>query len=76
MTPRHCLLARNALVAVASAALVCGLGGCYERVVRASGPGADQYQISDPYAEDTKLDRWFYGESTSTRSGSLLDRKK
>lgn len=56
--------------ALAAAALAAGVltaaGGCYQRVVSARGPGADRYNIEEPYQQDTKLDRWFYGE----RSGN------
>lgn len=38
------------------------LGGCYERVVGARGLGADQYRVSEPYQENSKLDDWVFGE--------------
>lgn len=60
-----------ALLALLTAAAVGGLGGCYRRVTGASGIGADQYEISEPYQKDTRVDRWFYG-SESRRGGSKL----
>jgi hypothetical protein len=54
-----------------AAAAVGGLGGCYRRVIGAKGIGADQYEISEPYQKDTRVDRWFYG-SESRRGGSKL----
>jgi hypothetical protein len=38
------------------------LGGCYERVVGARGLGADQYKVSEPYQENSKIDDWIFGE--------------
>lgn len=38
-----------------------GLGGCYQRVVRAKGLGADQYNVSEPYQESGKVDEWLFG---------------
>ena len=55
-----------ALAVPAPAALV--LGGCYERVVDARGPGADQYQVSEPYQESSRIDRWIYGDDSDTRN--------
>jgi len=61
------------LVAVGLAVAVLGAGGCYRRVVDARGPGRDQYEVSEPYQQDSKLDRWYYGERSDRRGGSRLD---
>jgi hypothetical protein len=44
--------------------LACALGqhGCYHRVVGARGLGASNYDISEPYQENSKLDDWIFGE--------------
>lgn len=59
------------LCLVIGAWAVGGMGGCYRRVVGAKGIGADQYEISEPYQKDTRVDRWFYG-SDSRQGGSKL----
>jgi hypothetical protein len=46
--------------------------GCYQRVTRATGFGADQYTVSEPYQESGKIDDWFWGKPPSSRSGSRL----
>jgi hypothetical protein len=40
---------------------VLSMGGCYQRVVRAKGLGADNYNVSEPYQESGKLDEWIFG---------------
>lgn len=62
-------LLAGAAVAAASAG---GLGGCYERVVSARGMGADQYRVSEPYQENSKLDDWVFGERPPTRNNTKL----
>lgn len=61
-----------------TAVLLLALGsiqGCYERTVSARGMGADQYDVSEPYQENSKIDDWIFGERpSSTRNRSLLDR--
>lgn len=59
-----------ALAALAVAAVCCA--GCYTRVTRATGFGADQYTVSEPYQESGKIDDWFWGKPPSNRSGSRL----
>lgn len=59
-TRRHALLLSLA-AAVTAAGMSAGLGGCYQRVVRAKGLGADQYSVSEPYQESGKLDEWLFG---------------
>jgi hypothetical protein len=46
---------------LAALAAVGGLSGCYERVVRAKGLGADNYNVSEPYQESGKVDEWIFG---------------
>ena len=41
-------LAPRLLLAAALAAQLASLGGCYRRVVRATGPGADAYETYEP----------------------------
>lgn len=48
------------------------LAGCYERVVSARGFGADQYQVSEPYQENSKVDDWVFGERPSGRNNTKL----
>jgi hypothetical protein len=62
------------MLALAGVVLACSTG-CYERVTRARGFGADQYNVSEPYYEGSRIDDWIYGEkSTGTNRGSLLNR--
>lgn len=55
------------MVGAAATVAVLGLGGCYERVVAARGLGADQYTISEPYQENSKVDDWIFGERKTQR---------
>jgi len=48
------------------------LGGCYERVVGARGLGADQYTVSEPYQENSKVDDWLFGSRTTTKPSRRL----
>ena len=63
------LLMSLAALAVAMVALP----GCYERVTRAKGFGADGVAVSEPYQETSKLDNWIFGEEPK-RNKSILDR--
>jgi hypothetical protein len=47
--------------------------GCYERVTKAKGLGADSVAVSEPYQETSKLDDWLFGKEEK-KSKSLLDR--
>ncbi len=49
-------------VVLGAAMLMSTLGGCYSRVVGASGPGASQYNVQEPYQKDTWIDEQVYGE--------------
>lgn len=47
--------------------------GCYERVTRASGFGADQYNVSEPYQRNGVVDDWLFGkQTTKSNSGSRI----
>lgn len=64
--PAH-VLPRSAMPTLCAAAALFGglaLGGCYERVVRATGPGAGQYQVQEKYQEDYWVDRQVFGEDS------------
>ncbi len=36
-------------------------GGCYERVVRATGPGVDRVRVEEPYQQNYEVDEWLFG---------------
>ncbi|MBX3403665.1 MAG: hypothetical protein KF699_09685 [Phycisphaeraceae bacterium] len=59
-------------LAIALCAVMACCAGCYQRVTRATGFGADQYSVSEPYQESGKIDDWFWGKPPSSRSGSRL----
>jgi hypothetical protein len=49
--------------------------GCYERTISAHGLGADQYDVSEPYQENSQLDNWIFGPQEDSKSSkSLLHR--
>lgn len=50
-----------------------GMGGCYQRVTRARGLGADTVQVSEPYQENYKIDDWIFG-SEERQNNSRLNR--
>lgn len=52
--------------------LVGASGGCYERTVSAKGLGADQYQISEPYQSNNKLDDWLFGPQQPKKSKNMM----
>ena len=56
-------------------ACACLLPGCYKRVVRAKGLGADTVAVSEPYQESSKIDDWMFGKEEH-QSKSLLNRGK
>jgi hypothetical protein len=49
----------GAALALTAAALA--LGGCYERVIRATGPATDRQRISEPYQQNYEIDEWIFG---------------
>lgn len=66
------ILARLGAVA-GMACVVSAAGGCYERVTRATGFGADQYTVSEPYQRNSAVDDWIFGKQDSTpKSGSRI----
>jgi hypothetical protein len=74
-THAHDRVGHRVLLLAAAAALCVCATGCYERVTRARGFGADNYQVAEPYYEDNQIDTFLYGERSSTGSrGSLLNR--
>ncbi len=52
------------------------LPGCYRRVVSAKGFGADQYQVSESYQENSKVDDWIFGERPAKSGGSRLPKSE
>jgi hypothetical protein len=57
------------LLTLATLVLSCGLGGCYERVVGARGPGAGAVRVEQSYQTDNAVDRWIFGEQNDPRHG-------
>lgn len=60
----HSLSRRSAtttLILLAALTAATTLGGCYERVVSARGMGADQYNVTEPYQENSRVDDWVFG---------------
>jgi hypothetical protein len=45
--------------------------GCYERVVRTRGFGADQYNVAEPYQENSKMDDWIFGQRPTKNNSRL-----
>ncbi len=43
------------------------VGGCYQRTIRATGLGADRYDVSEPYQENSRVDNWLFGEQRDPR---------
>jgi hypothetical protein len=75
MTRTHTASTRRFAPALLGLALItCTLGGCYERVVRAKGFGADQYNVAEPYQESGQLDEWIFGSDIheGKRNNTLL----
>ena len=64
--------AATAIGLAAGIVIVGSLGGCYTRVVSARGFGADQYEVSEPYQENSKLDNWVFGERPQRANHSRL----
>lgn len=42
--------------------------GCYQRVTSATGFGADQYTVSEPYQRNSAVDDWIFGKQERTPS--------
>jgi hypothetical protein len=63
---------REPVVVVAVGAVLSTVG-CYERVTRATGFGADQYTVSEPYQRNSAVDDWIFGkQQPSSKSGSRI----
>ncbi len=61
-----------AAVALLGATLIF-LPACYSRVTRASGFGADQYSVSEPYQRNGKVDDWIFGkQQPAKQSGTRI----
>lgn len=70
--PRRVL---GSLVCLALLTANVGTSGCYRRVVSAKGLGADQYDVSESYQANSKVDDWLFGQQKRTdgkRAGSRL----
>ena len=60
-------------VAMVALGAVLSTVGCYERVTRASGFGADQYTVSEPYQRNSAVDDWIFGkQEPSSKSGTRI----
>jgi len=60
-------------IGLAAGACLCSLTGCYQRVTRATGFGADQYTVSEPYQRNSAVDDWIFGKpQPSSSSGSRI----
>ncbi len=55
-------------VVVVGGVCLCSLTGCYQRVTRATGFGADQYTVSEPYQRNSAVDDWIFGKQDRTPS--------
>lgn len=63
--------AASFMVLVVISAGVLTESGCYRRVVAARGMGADQYEVSEPYQENSKVDDWMFGERPARNNTRL-----
>lgn len=66
--PAMTSLARTVLTPLASLALlgvVTVTPGCYERVIRATGPGADRTSVEQPYQQNYEMDEWLFGSKVN-----------
>jgi hypothetical protein len=52
---------RASILALSGVLMSLALGGCYERVIRATGPAADRQRISEPYQQNYEVDEWLFG---------------
>lgn len=54
---------------------LCTIPGCYERTVAVRGLGADNYDVSEPYQENSAVDDWIFGpQDQSKKNRSLINR--
>lgn len=57
-------MSRAAGIGLGTAVLALGSafgGGCYQRTIRAEGPGADRTAVQEPYQESSALDDLLFG---------------
>lgn len=60
-------------IGLVAGVFVCSLTGCYQRVTRATGFGADQYTVSEPYQRNSAVDDWIFGkQDRSPSTGSRI----
>ena len=57
--------ARLLMAAVLAAPVL--MAGCYERVVRARGPGADRIRTEEPYQQNYRVDDWLFGKQPTPK---------
>ena len=48
-------------LAVALAGVAVLQQGCYRRVVAVKGLGGSNYEVSEPYQQNSKIDDWMFG---------------
>jgi len=65
---------RKTLVVIPTVGLLLlgSAAGCYERVVRAEGLGAQSVSVQKPYRSETSIDRAFDGNSSDSGSNSSI----
>jgi hypothetical protein len=77
MVKHHARNAAMTLIALAAFGALATSGGCYERVINARGPGADQVQVAEPYQDaGSGWENWLMGPppDPTKRNGSRLNR--
>lgn len=47
-------------------------GGCYRKVVSATGLGADQVEIEQPYQQTGPVDRWIFGSDPTRKPETAI----
>lgn len=60
-------------ILIGATVLICAslaLPGCYQRVVKAKGLGADSVTVQESYQESSKLDDWLFGPEVRPSSKS------
>lgn len=60
----------TAILLLGATAASAGVGGCYERVVGASGMGAQNVQVEEPYATGYRVDNALMGKQNTPRLNS------
>lgn len=67
--PAHAV--RLLLLAITFTLMLSSFQGCYKRVVAARGMGADQYDVAEPYQENSKVDDWVFGQRPARNNTRL-----